>query len=228
MAVPPAPTLGDAILVFKPKWLPNILSGQKVAEVRHQKHPTGAFWLAAEKMIEGWGRVVSQELVTDDSRWRDLVPKHLWSRDTKPFAKTWVHSLDDVQRVTPIPFLWKQGCIGRARYAPIASSYSAFSSSAPVVSPQSEPMSSNSAYFSSVPVVAPQAELLPGDANRVHRYKRTRKRRHDSRTVEQVNPVALKRPRIEKAHAGQQKPFAANCRGHTSDPTFSPASGRFS
>lgn len=117
------PRRGDSILVLRPEWLEKIFAGEKKLEIRFQCLQPGFRYIGTSSEI--WGSVVLGEgyQITSMKRWKELMPLHKWTGQTKlPYKKTWAMPLQDLERwPKTLPYKRKVGPIGHQVYEPVSS-----------------------------------------------------------------------------------------------------------
>ena len=120
------------IFVLKKKYLDLILTGRKTLEIRCRRYRPGPAYIGTSSPPLVYAKLVIGEgfQITTLQQWRALEKQHracdFKGRDTLPYKRskttaTYALPISDVQRLqTPLPYKWRQGCVGMAKFRPAA------------------------------------------------------------------------------------------------------------
>jgi hypothetical protein len=111
------PKYGDKVLVFKDPWLPKVLNGSKVLEVRGRRLAPGRYYLGFLRNIWGHVEVGRATLCENAEQWQAAASQHCVESPNPPYKKTWLHPLSSVCRSTGYwPYIHPRGAIGIVVY----------------------------------------------------------------------------------------------------------------
>ena len=120
------------IFVLTRKYLDLILTGRKTLEIRCRRYRPGPAYIGTSSPPLVYAKLVIGETfeITTLQQWRALEKQHracdFKGRDTLPYKRskttaTYALPISDVQRLqTPLPYKWRQGCVGMAKFRPAA------------------------------------------------------------------------------------------------------------
>ena len=109
-----------------------ILTGRKTLEIRCRRYRPGPAYIGTSTPPLVYAKLVTGEpfQITTLQQWRALEEQHravdFKGRDTLPYKKTtttgtYALPISDVHRLkTPLPYKWRQGCVGMAIFCPAA------------------------------------------------------------------------------------------------------------
>ena len=118
------------IFVLTRKYLDLILTGRKTLEIRCRRYRPGPAYIGTSSPPLVYAKLVIGETfeITTLQQWRALEKQHracdFKGRDTLPYKRskttaTYALPISDVQRLqTPLPYKWRQGCVGMAKFPP--------------------------------------------------------------------------------------------------------------
>ena len=120
------------IFVLTRKYLDMILTGRKTLEIRCRRYRPGPAYIGTSSPPLVYAKLIIGESfqITTLQQWRALEKQHracdFKGRDTLPYKRskttaTYALPISDVQRLqTPLPYKWRQGCVGMAKFRPAA------------------------------------------------------------------------------------------------------------
>ena len=120
------------IFVITRKYLDMILTGRKTLEIRCRRYRPGPAYIGTSSPPLVYAKLIIGKSfqITTLQQWRALEKQHracdFKGRDTLPYKRskttaTYALPLSDVQRLqTPLPYKWRQGCVGMANVRPAA------------------------------------------------------------------------------------------------------------
>lgn len=110
------PREGDAILVFKEKWLAKILNGEKTLEIRGTRLQPKVYWLACNQTVRGSARIGNPVAIESKADWLNMFSQHQWDSEELPYRRTWGLPLSEVFKIRPTQYKRKRGQIGLAKF----------------------------------------------------------------------------------------------------------------
>ena len=113
----PKPVHGDRILVLKPHWLYQILSGKKTLEIRGRRLKPGPCFLGCAGKIYASAEVAAPFPIEDTAEWIALRQDHGVQSDALPYRKTWGLPIKKLKHLKKaVPYAHKKGDVGIVRY----------------------------------------------------------------------------------------------------------------
>ena len=104
------------IVVLRECWLEEILAGNKKLEIRDRALRAGCKFLAARGVIHGVINQGTPFRIQHQAEWDMLREQHLVQDEQMPYTKTWALPILTVNRIQPVPYSYRKGTVGTAKY----------------------------------------------------------------------------------------------------------------
>ena len=116
-----APAMNDRMLVLRENWLRQIFDGEKTLEIRHQGLQAGLSYAGTSREIRGCIELGEPIAIQSMDQWNALLPRHRWTdQQALPYSKTFgLPILRYMEWRESVPYNWKQGCVGTAKFTPV-------------------------------------------------------------------------------------------------------------
>ena len=111
------PQHGDRILVLKPHWLQQILSGNKTLEIRGSRLKAGHYYLGCGGKIHASAILDAPIAIENVTQWIALREDHKVKTDALPYRKTYglpIKKLTQLKKA--VHYIHPRGAIGIVRY----------------------------------------------------------------------------------------------------------------
>ena len=111
--------LSTGILVFKDKWLCQIILREKSMEIRGQRLKAGPYLFGCRSRIYARAMIGTPIFVDTVQTWKELRCKHRVQGNKLPYKKTWALPIIELKLYPRShPYKHKQGAIGIVKYKP--------------------------------------------------------------------------------------------------------------